>query len=92
MFLNDKNMFEGHNPIADVVEIQGEVGGLSKGLSSAFLKYLERDQPGAGRMGGSWERMMKDGELDFKLISSGRRSDFTESDYDWAYRLISGNY
>jgi hypothetical protein len=85
IFLNDKNMFEFHDPIADIVEVNDNIGVLN-------LKNLETHQPGAGRMGGSWQKIMEDGEIEFKLISSGKKSDFEESDYDIEYKLISGNY
>lgn len=35
---------------------------------------------------------MKDGNIEYNLISSGRLSDYDESLYDWRYKLISGNY
>ncbi len=85
LFLDDCNMFEGHNPLAFLVEVPDYVNG-------SILRILEESQRGVWHGGGRWEEIMKDGEIEHTLISSGRKSDYLESDYDKEYRLISGNY
>lgn len=85
LFLDDCNMFESHNPIANLVEIPKEI-------NSSILQKLERSQPGIYHRGGRWMEIMKDGNIEYKLLSSGRKSDYTENDYDEEYKLISGNY
>jgi hypothetical protein len=85
LFLDDCNMFEGHNPRAYLVEIPREINSLT-------LHALEKTQTGVSRFGGKWREIMVDGKIEHTLISSGRRSDYSEKDYDEEYRLISGNY
>jgi hypothetical protein len=85
LFLDDCNMFEGHNPKAYLVEIPKEV-------DTSLLNKLENSQIGVLRRGGNWNEIMKDGKIEHRLISSGRKSDYTEKDYDEEYKVISGNY
>ncbi len=85
LFLDDCNMFEGHDPRAYLVEISQEI-------KSSILHALEKLQIGALRLGGNWVKIMEDGEIEYKLLSSGKKSDYTENDYDEEYKLISGNY
>ena len=85
LFLDDCNMFEGHNPLAYLVEIPDTI-------NISILHILEESQVGVGRRGGKWKEIMEDGKIEHKLISSGRKLDYSEKDYDEEYRLISGNY
>lgn len=85
LFLDDCNMFEGRNPLAYLVEIPDDI-------NSSILHILEKSQRGVGRRGGKWTEIMEDGKIEHTLISSGRKSDYSEKDYDEEYRLISGNY
>ncbi len=85
LFLDDCNMFEGHNPLAYLVEIPNEI-------NSSILHILENSQRGVRHRGGKWREIMEDGKIEHTLISSGRKSDYSEKDYDEEYRLISGNY
>lgn len=85
LFLEDCNMFEGHNPRAYLVE-------MSKEINSSILNALEKSQRGVYRRGGKWNEIMKDGKIEYKLLSSGKKSDYTEKDYDEEYKVISGNY
>ena len=85
LFLDDCNMFEGHDPLAFLVEIPSEI-------NSSILHSLEESQIGVMRIGGSWREIMKDGKIEHTLISSGRKSDYSNKDYDEEYKLISGNY
>lgn len=77
-------MFEGLNPIADLVDVFNS--------SELILKTLEKTQVGVMRMGGSWREIMKDGNIEFNHLSTGRKSDYTKDEYDLEYKLISGNY
>ena len=85
LFLDDCNMFEGRNPRTYLVEIPQEI-------NNSILHILENSQRGVGHRGGKWQEIMTDGKIEYKLLSSGKRSDYTEKDYDEEYRLISGNY
>lgn len=85
LFLDDCNMFEGYNPLAYLVEIPNEI-------NSSILHILEKSQIGVRRRGGKWIEIMEDGKIEHTLISSGRKSDYSEKDYDEEYGLISGNY
>lgn len=85
LFLDDCNLFEGKDPRAYLVEIPTHI-------NKEILHALEQLQPGAYRIGGNWERIMKDGKIEYNLISQGRKSNYKISDYDEEYRVISGNY
>ena len=85
LFLDDCNGFEHKDPIADLVDIPTNTG-------EKILRSLERTQPGAGRIGGKWREIMLEGNIEHTVVGSGRKSDFTEDDYDLEYKLISGNY
>ena len=85
LFLDDCNMFEGQNPLAYLVEMPNEI-------DSSILYILEKSQRGVYHRGGKWREIMEDGKIKHTLISSGRRSDYYEKDYDKEYRLISGTY
>lgn len=85
LFLDDCNMFEARNPIADLVEIQDET-------STSTLRVLEDSQRGVYRRGGKWREIMEDGKIKHAVVSSGRESDYSEGDYDEKYRVVSGNY
>lgn len=85
LFLNDKNGYEAADPIAHLVEIDHRI-------PASTLRVWENNQPGAGRTGGNWERIMKDGDFKYNLLSQGKKSDYQEGDYDEIYKLISGNY
>ena len=83
--MDDCNKNEWENPRAYLVEV-------SESITREMMSKLERMQCGAGRIGGSWMRIMQDGNIEHTLISKGRKSDYTEKDYDESYDLISGNY
>lgn len=85
LFLDDCNMFEAKNPLAFLVEVPNEI-------SVSTLHILEKSQIGVYHRGGEWKEIMEDGRIDYKLISEGRKSDYTENDYNEEYKLISGNY
>lgn len=53
---------------------------------------LERMQPGAGRIGGKWERILMDGHIKYTLLSQGRKSSYASDQYDMEYVVITGNY
>jgi hypothetical protein len=78
-------MHEGHDPRAYLVEIP-------KHVSFTTMEKLEYSQIGVMRLGGSWHKIMVDGNIEHRLISEGRQSDYTKGDYDDVYRVISGNY
>ena len=84
LFLNDCNMFEGQNPLADLVDVFD--------TSELIMKTLEKSQIGVYRRGGVWREIMTDGNIKYNHISAGRKSDYTKDDYDLEYELISGNY
>lgn len=85
LFLDDCNMFEARDPLAYLVEV-------SEYTSTSVFRVLEESQIGVYRIGGKWEEIMKDGGIEHKLISKGRKSKYKKSDYDEDYILISGNY
>lgn len=84
LFLDDCNMFESSNPLAYLVDVFN--------TSILIMKTLEKAQAGVGRRGGKWIEIMQDGNIQYNLIASGKKSDFGKEDYDLEYRLISGNY
>lgn len=85
LFLNDCNGYEGHDPLAFLVEIPREI-------NNNILYALESTQRGVGHRGGNWKEIMQDGQIKHKEISNGRKSDYSEKDYEEEYKLISGNY
>lgn len=85
LFLNDGNGFDAHNPSATLVDIP-------ENISIYQLKKLESGQLGVRRRGGSWKEIMEDGKIEYTVLSSGKKSNFKETDYDIEYNLISGNY
>lgn len=85
LFLNTMCNFEGGNPIAYLVQIH-------KKVTTEILKILESTQRGVGRRDGNWKEIMEDGKIEYILLSVGKKSDYTESDYDEIYQVISGNY
>lgn len=88
LFLTDCNGYEGENPLATLVEV-------SDYTDIDILKRAGRNQPGAGRTGGSWTRIMKDAGLLHRVLSEGKESDFAKA-HDRStytiYNLIPGNY
>ena len=84
LFLNDCNSHYIQNPIADLIDVFD--------TSELIMKNLERNQRGAGRLGGRWKLIMTDGNIKYNHISNGHKNDYSESDYDLVYKLISGNY
>lgn len=85
LFLDDRNLYEAKDPYADLVDIKDNV-------NVKILSALELQQPGAGRLGGSWQQIMMDGDIKYELIKSGRKSDFNDDEFEQEYKLISGNY
>lgn len=85
LFLDDCNMFEGHNPIATLVQIPSTI-------TQKMLKALENQQPGVRRRGGNWKEIMENGDITYEVISTGRKADYSGGDFDDAYKVISGNY
>ena len=73
------------NPYAYLIKIPNYI-------NTKILNTLELSQPGALRMGTSWQKIMEDGEIEHTKISEGRKSDYTPEDYDEVYKLITGNY
>ena len=84
LFLDDCNMFEGANPIADLVDVFD--------TSELIMKKLEETQVGVRRRGGKWKEIMSDGNIKFNLLSNGRKSDYNKGEFDLEYKVISGNY
>lgn len=84
LFTDDCNMFEGVNPIADLVDVFN--------TSEMIMRKLEKTQVGVRKMGGKWREIMSDGNIKFNHLSKGRKSDYKEDEYDLEYRVISGNY
>lgn len=84
LFLDDCNMFEGHNPIATLVKVEN--------TNEQQMKSLEKSQNGVYRIGGSWMKIMRDGNISYDVLKIGRKSDFNVNDFDLEYKLISGNY
>ena len=82
-------MFEGANPFASLVSIDGEI--TNKGL-----KMLELNQLGASRRGGSLIELLNDLRNEFniksEILEKGRKSDFKDKGVYREYTLISGNY
>lgn len=85
LFTSDCNGYEYKNPRAHLIE-------LSESITNELLHSLEYKQPGACRMGGSWQKIMNDGNIIYNLLSEGKKSDYKLTDYDTEYKLISGNY
>lgn len=85
LFLCEENGYAVENPSATLIEIFDHT-------SISAMKFLEQSQPGAGHIGGSWKRIMEDGNIDYNVIRQGKKSDFTNKDYDVQYTLIRGNY
>ena len=85
LFLNEHFVNEVENPPATLVQIYDHT-------SIGAIRFLEQSQPGVGHMGGSWKSIMEDGDIDHNVLKHGKKSDFTEKDYDFEYTLISGNY
>ena len=85
LFLSDENGHEYSDPIANLVEIP-------KIINSSILHALELGQRGVYHLGGSWREMMEYGNIEYTVISSGRKSDYKNTDYDELYKLISGSY
>jgi hypothetical protein len=86
LFINDCNGNEYSNPYTDLVEIDDQLVDVDK------FRNLEAMQLGVSRRGGSWKEIMIDGLISYNHISSGKLSDFKDSNYDIEYRVISGNY
>ena len=84
LFVNDCNGFEFQNPIAHLIQCSD--------ISLEELKKLEFGQIGAGRVGKKKKKIMTDGNIEYEIISQGRKSDYIPSSYDLQYKLISGNY
>lgn len=84
LFLDDRNMYEATNPIANLVDVLD--------TSELIMKTLEKSQLGVYNSGGKWKEIMKDGSIKHNLLSSGKKSDYEKDGYDLEYRLISGNY
>lgn len=84
LFIDDCNMFEGANPIADLVDVFD--------TSELIMRKLEETQVGVRRRGGKWREIMSDGNIQFNHLSRGRKSDYKDDEYDLEYRVISGNY
>jgi hypothetical protein len=61
-------------------------------INEKIMKSLELEQPGALRTGGNWRQIFIDGDIEYKLLSSGRKSKYKEGDYDWIYNVTWGNY
>ena len=85
LFLDDCNKNEWKNPNASLVQIP-------KQINTTILSIIESTQIGVGHRGGYWREIMEDGKIHYTLISQGKKSDYTESDYDEIYQVISGNY
>ncbi len=85
LFLDTCNNYESHNPIAYLVEISDKI-------NKEILYTAERLQKGVNYLGGKWEDIMKSLNIEYKLISEGRKSDYSEHDYNELYSLINGNY
>ena len=84
LFTSDSNGYESINPHAWLVDVFK--------TSTRIMKALEESQVGAGRTGGSWTRIMEDGNIPHELIKKGRLDELSKENYDEKYKLISGNY
>ena len=90
LFVNDCNRNEAKNPYADLIEVIWEH--FPKEHLIHFMNVAENSQNGVEHSGGSWKRILRDIHLDYTIVSEGRLSDYSESDYDIKYKVISGNY
>jgi len=84
LFLDDCNMFEGTNPVADLVDVFN--------TSEIIMRSLEESQYGVRKIGGNWRKIMEDGNIKYHHLSKGRKNNYKKDEYDLEYRLISGNY
>lgn len=81
-------MFEGNDPLATLVE-------FSTSVTKEPLKRLELNQLGATRTGGRIDELLQDVNnlgIETKQIKKDKLSEFKKEDYNFEYRLISGNY
>ena len=84
LILDDCNMFEGRDPIAWLIE-------LPEDITLKKLDELESLQPGRGSSGGNWGRIMIDGNIEYKELSKGRKSDYNLEEQE-VFKVTSGNY
>ncbi len=85
LFSNDANGHEYYNPYCSLVEINSSI-------TKEQMYKLEVSQLGVLRIGGDWQKIMEDGNIQYILIGSGKFSEYKTEDYDELYKLISGNY
>ena len=84
LFTTDCNGHEIENPYATLIDVEN--------TTIEEMKALEKTQKAAERIGGSYLKILEDGNITHKELKSGKFSDFATSEYDYEYRLISGNY
>lgn len=84
LFIDDCNGYEAKDPRCALVDVYH--------TETRIMKALEASQVGAGRMGGSWKKIMEDGNIMHEIVETGPYSTLRNKNYDEEYRLISGNY
>ena len=64
LFLDDCNGHEAKDPKAALVDVYN--------TELRIMKALESSQVGAGCIGGSWEKIMEDGNIKHELVKTGK--------------------
>jgi hypothetical protein len=85
LFLDDNNGHFFKNPDAILVEIPSNI-------NSKIIESLEIKQSGVMRNGGDWKQILKDGKIEHKVLVEAKFKDFETYEYDFMYKVISGNY
>ena len=85
LFLDDCNGHCYENPIGTLVEIPKEI-------DSQKLTDLENLQIGKLRQGGDWKKILKDGKIEHKVLVEAKFRDYATYEYDFMFKLTSGNY
>ena len=84
LFLNDCNGYERLDPKADLVAVSDFVFDT--------VQNSERQQVGVERLGGNWKKALESSKMDFRIIVSGKKSEFSNEPFSYEYKVISGNY
>jgi len=84
LFIDYCNGHERENPDVSIVDVFK--------TEERIMKALESSQLGAGRIGGSWHKIMEDGNIPHEFVKSGKYNDLHKENYDLRYELIVGNY
>ncbi len=84
LFIDYCNGFESDNPNVTLVDVFN--------TEERVMKALEGSQIGVGRVGGSWRKIMKDGNIQHVVVQSGKHNELVSENHDLCYELITGNY